>query len=313
VPSAPAQVDLRATYLNEENKTVSYANPENGQNLATDYSPTFTWKKADGATWYIVYVYGSTGQLLAKWYPSTSICGDVSCMVERPITLAGGSYTWWVQTYNSVGYGPWSVGNIFTADVQTTPKATTLFTNGLPNINAKTKPIFAWSKVSQAISYRLYVKGPSGLVLDQWLQAKDVCVGNYCSLVSPVTLASGDHTWWVQTYNFAGYGPWRSAPFKVQSALSAPTSLALKAGEPSTKPIYTWTEVSTATKYHLYVVGPTYVIDKWYDSWTICASGVCSVQNPTVLDGGEHTWSVMPYNSMVGYGLWGSGMFMATP
>jgi hypothetical protein len=157
------------------------------------------------------------------------------------------------------------------------------------------------------------VKGPSGVVLDQWFSSKDHCSGNYCSLVSPTTLENGDHTWWVQTYNSAGYGPWRSVHFKVQSALSAPTSLALKAGEPSTKPVYTWNEVSGATKYHLYVVGPTYAIDKWYDSWSICSSGVCSVQNATVLDGGGHTWSVMPYNSTVGYGLWGSGIFTVTP
>ncbi len=46
------------------------------------------------------------------------------------------------------------------------------------------------------------------------IQASSVCDATTCSVVSP-TLTSGDHIWWVQTYNSAGYGPWKSATFKV--------------------------------------------------------------------------------------------------
>ncbi len=62
--------------------------------------------------------------------------------------------------------------------------------------------------------YRLYVKGPGGLVLDQWYQASAICDATTCSVPSPA-LGSGDHVWWVQPYNSAGYGPWKSATFKV--------------------------------------------------------------------------------------------------
>ena len=69
-------------------------------------------------------------------------------------------------------------------------------------------------RVNMAIWYRLYVKGSGSVVLDQWYQAVDICNATTCSVVGP-NLTSGDYIWWVQTYNSAGYGPWKSATFKV--------------------------------------------------------------------------------------------------
>jgi hypothetical protein len=34
--------------------------------------------------------------------------------VTPSTTLAGGAYTWWVETYNAAGNGPWSSGMPFT-------------------------------------------------------------------------------------------------------------------------------------------------------------------------------------------------------
>ena len=62
--------------------------------------------------------------------------------------------------------------------------------------------------------YHLYVKGPSGLIKDQWYAVASSCDTTTCTVASP-TLESGDHIWWVQTYNSVGYGPWKSATFKV--------------------------------------------------------------------------------------------------
>ena len=77
-------------------------------------------------------------------------------------------------------------------------------------------PTYTWTKVDMATWYRLYVKGPGGVVKDHWYQAVGVCntITNVCSVVSPA-LESGFHTWWIQTYNAAGYGPWKSATFTV--------------------------------------------------------------------------------------------------
>jgi len=320
VLTAPEQVDL-----GDED----YTDPVDGQNLGTIYNPPFIWKKADRATWYLLYVSGpgGVGVIVNQWYPA-SVCDTTKCVVESPVTLTGGNdYKWWVLSWNAAG-SKWSAGNVFDADIQTTPKATTLFLNSLPNANLKTKPVYTWSNVPQATWYRMYVKGPYGLVLDQWYRSRDVCFGAYCSVESPTTLASGDHTWWVQTYNSAGYGPWRSAIFRVQSVSSVATNLSPQGGEEinDTMPIYSWDKVSTATRYHLYVLGPktnsegtvidgVVLLDKWYESLYICSNttNICSVDSPVELEAGDHTWSVMTYNSTAGYGLWKTETFDLVP
>jgi hypothetical protein len=100
----------------------------------------------------------------------------------------------------------------FTTTVQTAPTGVVL-TEPAGTIATLT-PTFTWNKVSMATWYRLYVKGPYGVVQDQWHQAVNICGVTTCSVSDP-TLERGDHIWWVQTYNSAGYGPWKSATFKV--------------------------------------------------------------------------------------------------
>jgi len=299
----PAQVDFND----------ADTNPEAGQNLETDYRPTFAWNKADRATYYLVRVNGPTGKILDKWFPSTYCVGDV-CRVPysaHQVTLTGGSYTWFVRTWNPVvGYGNWSAGNNFTVPDQTIPPASTLFINGLPNASAKKQPRYVWSTVPMAVSYRLYVKGPSGVVLDKWYNSVDVCASDYCSIENPATLLNGDYTWWVQTWNPAGYGPWRSQHFSVKSALDAPENLSISGGT-ATLPVYQWSKVTGATQYHLYVTGPGYVLDKWVN----CNTDICSHTTLTALsEGGDYSWAVMPYNSLAGYGLWSASQtFSYTP
>ena len=154
-----------------------------------------------------------------QWYQAASIC-SASCSVLSP-TLGGGTYSWYVQTYGPAGYGPWS--NTISGVVQpmrfstTTPTVPTGATLTLPTPGSTTAnhtPTYTWTKVDMATWYHLYVKGPSGVVKDQWYASSSVCVGATCAIVSP-TLESGFHTWWIQTYNVAGYGPWKSATFTV--------------------------------------------------------------------------------------------------
>jgi hypothetical protein len=74
-----------------------------------------------------------------------------------------------------------------------------------------TTPTYTWNAVSEATWYRLYVrKGTSGNVHDQWYEASSITSGAICSVTPGTMLGSGDHTWWVQTWNQYGYGPWSS-------------------------------------------------------------------------------------------------------
>jgi hypothetical protein len=152
--------------------------------------------------------------VLDKWYQSSAVC-DVAtlgeCSVVSP-TLTGGAYSWWLQTYNSAGYGPWTAETKFSTDTQKLPVGAVLVSP--KGTTAEHTQTYAWTKVPQATWYRVYVKGPNGLILDKWYQTLAACVGDACSVAGP-RLESGNFIWWVQTYNSAGYGPWKSATFKV--------------------------------------------------------------------------------------------------
>jgi hypothetical protein len=185
--------------------------PAEGQSLGTTYTPTFTWDKVTDATWYELYVGSPNGAILDQWYQASVIC-TTTCSVPLPTTLGGGSFFWNVLTYNSTGYGPWGVRTNFTTAIPTVPAGAVL-TAPIGTISSHT-PTFTWDKVPMTKSYRLYVKGPSGLVLDQWYLDASICSVTTCTVVSP-SLESGDHIWWVQAYNAIGYGQWKKATFTV--------------------------------------------------------------------------------------------------
>jgi photosystem II stability/assembly factor-like uncharacterized protein len=77
---------------------------------------------------------------------------------------------------------------------------------------ATSNPVtYTWNAVADSTWYQLWVDGPSGNVIQQWYQASDAGCGagtGTCSVTPDVTLAQGDHTWWIQTWNDAGEGPW---------------------------------------------------------------------------------------------------------
>ncbi|MBF0564046.1 MAG: hypothetical protein HQK89_02260 [Nitrospirae bacterium] len=57
-----------------------------------------------------------TGTKIQTWYTATQAgCSSGStCTVTPSTALASGSGTWWIQTWNATGYGPWSSGMSFT-------------------------------------------------------------------------------------------------------------------------------------------------------------------------------------------------------
>jgi hypothetical protein len=198
--------------------TPGAVNPAIPTDIGTNYNPTYSWDKITGATYYRLYVSGPSGVVLDQWYPATSICSS-GCSVISP-TLGGGIYSWYVQTYGPAGYGPWSntVSGVvqpmrFSTATPTIPAGATL--TAPINSPAGHTPTYTWTKVDMATWYHLYVKGPGGVVVkDQWYASSSVCVFSTCTIVSP-TLESGFHTWWIQTYNAAGYGPWKNSTFTV--------------------------------------------------------------------------------------------------
>ena len=96
----------------------------------TDTTPTYTWNAVSNATWYYLYVNDSTGNKIQQWYTAAEVgcaSGTGTCSVTPSTVLATGAGQWWIQTYNSAGYGPWSSsGMTFTVISGTPPLAATL-------------------------------------------------------------------------------------------------------------------------------------------------------------------------------------------
>src|SRR5215211_2034638 len=66
-------------------------------------TPTYTWNEVPGATWYYVWVDGASGPGIVKqWYSSTQANCNGTTYSATPVTaLSSGTYTWYVQTWNS--------------------------------------------------------------------------------------------------------------------------------------------------------------------------------------------------------------------
>lgn len=186
-------------------------------NIATNYNPTYTWNQVSNATYYYLWVNGPSGAVIQKWYTSAEAnCNGTTCSVTPTTTLGGGNHTWWVQTWNTAGTGPWSAAMIFSTTIPTKPVAATLVSPSGTTSNHI--PTYTWNQVGNATWYYLWVNGPSGVVIQQWYtSAQANCNGSTCSVTPAVTLTSGSHVWWIETWNSAGTGPWSAATsFTIQ-------------------------------------------------------------------------------------------------
>jgi predicted outer membrane repeat protein len=173
-------------------------------NIATN-APTYTWNEVSEVTWYYLWVNGPSGNVIKQWYTSAQAnCNGSTCSVTPSTDLSSGAHTWWIQTWNSAGYGPWSSGMNFTP----TPPGKAALVSPSGSIGSTT-PTYTWNEVSGATWYYLWVNGPSGNVIKQWYNAAQAgCNGSTCSVTPSTILSNGAHTWWIQTWNSVGYGPW---------------------------------------------------------------------------------------------------------
>jgi hypothetical protein len=278
-----------------------------------NYNPTYTWKEMSSATWYYLWVDGPSGNRIKQWYQAVEICSAGTCSVSPNVTLRVGAHQWWVQTWNSAGYGPWSGGMNFRVP---SPDSTTLVAP--IESTGSIAPTYIWNEVPNVTWYFLWVDGPSGNIIKQWYtSAQAKCNGTTCSVTPAVNLSAGSHTWWVQTWNDAGYGPWsNSMTFTVSPpGLPGKATLVSPTGNIGMDtPTYTWNEISSATWYYLWVNGPSgNVIKQWYTSAEAnCNSTTCSVTPAVSLSSGTHSWWIQTWNN-AGYGPWSNRMDFLVP
>ncbi len=71
---------------------------------------TFVWNEVPGASHYYLEINTSAGaNVFVRWYEASALCSGGFCQVTPSTPLSAGvSYTWRIQTWNELGYGPWS-------------------------------------------------------------------------------------------------------------------------------------------------------------------------------------------------------------
>ena len=273
-------------------------------------TPTYTWSPVAGATWYYLWVKSSTANpAFAKWYRSQDIVSGGVCAVTPDAPLGEGAHRWWIQTWNSNGYGPWSAAMNFTVNTAPPAAATLLEPSGT---TSDTTPTYTWNPVAGATWYYFWLRSPSANpAFKQWYRAGDVINNGVCSITPNFQLGQDAHRWWIQTWNSNGYGPWSAAMnFTVNTAPPAAATLLGPSGTISdATPTYTWNAVEGATWYYFWLASPsaTPALKQWYRAEDVVNNGVCSITPNLQLGQGAHRWWIQTWNSN-GYGPWSAAM-----
>jgi hypothetical protein len=73
-------------------------------------SPTYTWNRVPGSSWYYLWVNPvGAGPLVQMWYRAEDVCGATTCSVTPAVNLPGATtFEYWLRTFNDAGYGPWT-------------------------------------------------------------------------------------------------------------------------------------------------------------------------------------------------------------
>jgi hypothetical protein len=303
--------------------------PSSPPDLAT-WDNIFRWTGVSGTTQYKVFV--STADGVTTYTDSLYDVGtDVTCDAGLNCTfspaatasLPSGSYHWRVQPSNPTnGLGNWTAFKDFTlSDPIGTP---VLISPASPPELTSWNNIFNWTGADGVTKYRLFLSTADGAVTytnAMYTVGTDVTcdAGLNCTL-SPAATASlpnGNYHWRLQPYNpIIGTGSWTAfKDFTLNIPIDTPVLVS-----PSSPPdlatwnnTFSWTGISDATKYRLYVA----TSDDWnviannlvYDvgADVICDSGLHCTLLPAAtssLPNGSYHWRIQAYTPLNGYGVW---------
>jgi hypothetical protein len=213
--------------------------------ITTD-TPTFTWATLTSATQYDVWVDDLTtgaSQVLRNMNASGSSFTPLAAQALTP----GDSYRWYIGAFTTGGE-VWSNPQYFTIAPLATPSPTaptgTLTTD---------QPVFTWTAVTGADHYDLWVDDLT-THQNQVLRNMNVAATNLS--VSPLAvLTPGDsYRWYVGAVSTNGRATfWSGAQFFTITPLATPTPGNPTGTITTDQPTFTWTTVTGAAHYDLWV------------------------------------------------------------
>lgn len=266
---------------------------------------TYTWNKVANVTWYQLYVQRIGGPVVIDTWHTDSVCGETTCSVTPAVNLEPSSpYFWWIRTWNTNGYGPWSAAVHFQTAPATPPAATLISPSGWDT--AERRPVYTWQHIPLVSWYLLTVSRDGATFINTWYRSADVCDDAVCSAQPEGDLDNGQYRWWIQTWNTDGYGEMSSTTFNIgPPGASAP-------GSPSgtihqLTPEFRWYATSASKWYQLFVQedGGPVLVDNWYPD-SQCSFMCAVTPGITLKPGTDYTFWVRTYNAY-GYGPWSSG------
>lgn len=196
---------------------------------STPLRPVLQWAPVPGASSYRVYGSNLTSGDLGAVDEITT-----ATQFSPGSDLGLGRHRFWVQA-RGTGFQAWSSLVDFVVGPQPTPAITS-------SINVR--PTLEWQNVPETASVRLYVTGPSGVVLD----ARGLTSNSF---TLPFDLDVGRHRWWLQpTHNSGRVGEWSSAGEVFVGG--QPQILSPGGTDMTGSPAFTWTPVDDAASYEVY-------------------------------------------------------------
>ena len=251
-----------------------------------DQFPSFSWTPIAGAASYdmeLVQVGGSNERLIQRTVNGTSL--------DATTALAIGRYRTWVRA--TLGNGtktPWQ-SDVFQMNTSTT-------IDEIAFHGTDRTPTFSWTPVSGATSYRVFLSnrttGGAAVFND---------VVNGTSFTPAADLNFGRYLIWVRPTGLGGYeAAWSTS----EDYYVGPTLLGPVGGTLDSTPQFTWTSISGAATYHLFVTGPGGVL--------INEPGLTgtSFTPTTALPTGDFRWWIKPSTATGAGGAWSPAIRFST-
>jgi hypothetical protein len=268
-----------------------------------DLRQTLSWSPVVSATSYRIVMAQTAGGIVLS-----DLTTDTSYVL--PVDLVTGQeYRWQIKAVNNMGDGPWSESQLFAVCQALTGP---VLESPAPGYAGTSSPMFSWSLVPDATTYRLTVSA----VESDTLYTFDTVDTSLLPAFDPPLVSGQEYRWRVEALNANGDGETSRSRFfrpggTVQIGTPAPLSPWFDTVRTGT-PVYAWEAASNATEYLLHVKEATgdVVLQAWYPATSICSGFECSVTPATQLGAGQYTWQVWARDGSV-LGPWSQEILFA--